>query len=230
MARVLYTALMADMRGKLAGTVASKNKGGNILRTKVTPINPKSSFQSLQRAYLSDIAKAWSGTLTAAERTAWTNYGKSTNAKSVFGAALILSGIAAFQKVNIIILSAGGAIIDSPPATDAVVSLTAFTATAVHTASVVTITFTPTPLVSPQGLYLWSTPPLAAGVGNFQSRLRFIGYTTAAASPFTATTLYTARFGALTSSTGKLIGFKASVVDDTTGAISASSQTSCYVT
>jgi hypothetical protein len=230
MARVLYTALMADMRGKLAGTVASKNKGGNILRTKVTPINPKSSYQSLQRAYLSDIAKAWSGTLTAAERIAWTNYGKSTNAKSVFGAALILSGIAAFQKVNLIVLTAGGTITATPPASDAVVSLTEFTATAVHTASVVTVTFTPTPLIATQGLYLWATPPLAPGIGNFQSKLRFLGWTSAAASPFVATTLYTGRFGALTGSLGKLVGFKGAVVDNVSGAISASSQTSAIVT
>ena len=46
--RVQYTALMADARGKLAGTVG-KNKGGNYLRTKAIPINPKTTYQSIQR-------------------------------------------------------------------------------------------------------------------------------------------------------------------------------------
>jgi len=229
MARVLYTAAIAAIRGKLAGSVFSRNKGGEIIRTKVTPINPKSSHQSAQRAIVSDLSKAYSNTLTAAERQAWTSFGQSTNAKSVFGTSLILSGIAAFQKLNIIIITAGGTQINTPPIGQTVVSILTASLVANHTGPLLTLTFTPTPLVTPQGAYIWATPALTAGIGNYNSRLRFIGFTDAATSPLELHAAWTARFGAFPSVAGQLIGIKAQVVSTATGAISSGTQLSTIV-
>ena len=229
MARVLYTAAVAGIRGKLAGSVFSRNKGGEIIRTKVTPINPKSSFQSTQRGILSDLAKAWSGTLTAPERLAWTNYGKSTNAMSVFGAKLILSGIAAFQKLNIIIITAGGTQIATPPIGQAVVAILSASLVANHTGPLLTLTFTPTPIITPQGTYVWATPALPPGTSNFNSQLRFIKFSIAATSPLELHVPWTARFGSFPAVAGQLIGMKVQIVDNTTGAISAGTQLSTIV-
>lgn len=229
MARVLYTAAVAAIRGKLAGSVFTRNKGGEIIRTKVTPINPKTSYQSGQRAIVSDLAKAYSGTLTADERTAWTSFGQSTNAKSIFGNALILSGIAAFQKLNILIITAGGTMITSPPIGQTVVSITSASLLANHTGPLLTLTFTPTPIITPSGTYIWATPALPAGISNYNSRLRFIGFTDAAASPLELHAAWIARFGAFPSAAGQLIGVKAQVLDLNTGAISSGTQLSTLV-
>lgn len=229
MARVLYTAAVAGIRGKLAGSVFSRNKGGEIIRTKVTPINPKSSYQSAQRGILSDLAKAYSGTLTAAERLAWTNFGQNTNATSVFGAKLILSGIAAFQKVNIIVITAGGTQIATPPIGQDVVAILSAALVANHTGPLLTLTFTPTPIITPQGTYVWATPALSPGIGNYNSRLRFIKFSIAGASPLELHVPWVARFGAFPAVAGQQIGMKVQVVDNTTGAISAGVQLSTIV-
>lgn len=211
---------MADARGKLAGSVASKNKGGNYLRTKAIPINPKTSYQSKQRGFLSDLAKAYQTTLTAAQQTAWTNYGKSTDAKSVFGSSLILSGIAAFIQINQIILTAGGTTILNPPINRFVPSVLSASLVANHTGPLLTLTFTPEPLTGTQVLYVWSTPLLSAGISNFNSQLRFITATAPVAGVLEAHTEWIARFGAFPGAAGGKIGMKVAIVDTDTGAIS----------
>lgn len=227
--RVQYTALMADARGKLAGTVASKNKGGNYLRTKAIPINPKTTYQSIQRGLLSDLSKAYQTTLTPAQQAAWTNYGRSTNAKNVFGSALILSGIAAFIKVNQIITTVGGTIITEPPVNQFVPSLASASLVANHTGPLLTLTFTPEPLTGTQGLYVWATPLLSAGISNFNSQLRFINYTQPLAGVDELHAAWIARFGTFPTVAGGGIGMKVSVVDTATGAISPFWQLSTVV-
>jgi len=229
MARVLYTGGIAGYRGKLAGSVYSRNKGGEYVKTKVTPLNPKTTYQSQQRANVSDLAKYYGTTLTDDQRTAWTNFGKSTNAKSVYGNGLILSGIAVFQKLNLIVLAAGGTLIDTPPIGLNVPSITTASLDVAITIPTFKLTFTPTPLVTPQGLYLWATPALSAGISNFGTALRYIGFTDAATSPLSIGTLWSARFGAVPTSPGQRIGVNAQVVDPTTGAISAGFRVSTIV-
>lgn len=229
MARVLYTGGIAGYRGKLAGSVYSRNKGGEYVKTKVTPINPKTTFQAKQRAAVSDLAKAYANDLTDDQRTAWTNWGKSTNAKSIFGNAIILSGIAAFQKVNLIVLSAGGSQIDVPPVNNSIPSITTASLDIAVTIPTFNFIFTPHPLITPAGLYLWATPLLSPGIANFQTALRYIGFTVAAASPFDMSTLWTSRFGALPAGPGQRVGVLAQVVDPTTGAISSGIQVSGIV-
>ena len=47
MAKIKMTAIVADMRNKLNGSVFSRNRGGAYIRTKVTPINPQTSVLHL---------------------------------------------------------------------------------------------------------------------------------------------------------------------------------------
>src|SRR5271157_5627776 len=196
MARILMTAAVADIRGKLAGSVFARNKGGAYIRTKVTPINPKTSYQSLQRSYVSNLAKYYATTMSVANRLAWTNWGKSTTAKSIFGEKLILSGVAAFQKVNLIILSCGGSQINTPPLNNTVTSILTAALVANHTGPLLTLTYTPTPQAGTVGTYVWATPTISPGISNFNSQLRFILFTAASASPLELHVAWIARFGA----------------------------------
>src|SRR3546814_20356183 len=61
MAKVKFGALMTDARGKLGGHVFSKNRAGSYLRTKVTPVNPQTSYQTSVRALFGAISPQWSG-------------------------------------------------------------------------------------------------------------------------------------------------------------------------
>lgn len=203
------------------GGVHSRNKGGSYIRTKVTPINPTTVHQSTQRSFLAQIAQAYPGVLSDAQRAGWTNFGKSAGAISIFGNGQILSGIAAFQAVNRIILAAGGTLIQDAPTSGNVTSFNSLTLTANHVGPILSLAFTPTPLVGPEGLYLFATPALSPGISNASTSLRLIGYTTAAASPLDISGLWTARFGALPASAGQRIAVTAQVVNINTGAISA---------
>jgi hypothetical protein len=53
--KVLFGAIVVDGRGKIGGHVMSKNRAGAFMRTKVTPINRKSSFQTGVRSRLAAI-------------------------------------------------------------------------------------------------------------------------------------------------------------------------------
>ncbi len=221
MARVLFGGGVADVRGKWTGQVFSRNKGGAYFRTKVTPINPNTTFQSTQRAYQSDIAKAWAGTLNDSQRQGWKTFGQILGTNSVFGNKLILSGIAVYQKVNRIILAAGGTRIDDAPTSNDIASITSGSLAVSSGGGTVILTFAPSPYNAGQGLYIFATPPHSSGILNFTSQLRLIGYFDAATSPIDITTAWTARFGAVPATPGQAVGVSVRAVDTSTGAITA---------
>jgi hypothetical protein len=229
MARIQYSNQVSDMRGKLNGSVHSRNKGGAYVRTKVTPINPATVHQATQRSFLQQIANAWPSILTDSQRASWTDYGKTAGAISVFGNGQILSGIAAFQGVNRIILAAGGTLVTNAPTTKAVTSINSATLTANHVGPVLSLAFTPTPLTAPEGLYVFATPAVSAGISNTSTSLRLIGFFSAATSPLNLLTAWQTRFGTFPSTAGQRIALTAEVVNLTTGAISASFPASTLV-
>lgn len=228
MARILNTAVVADIRGKIAGTVFGRNKGGAIARTKVSPVNPKTAAQSRQRAYLSDLSKAWGG-LTDAQRAGWKSYGQVIGATNVFGNNLILSGIATYQRINLILLTAGAARVDTAPTNQIVPSIVSASLVANHVGGLLTLSFTPTPLTGTQGLYIFATPASPVGVSNLSNKLRFIGFSATAASPLALQTEWGVVFGSFPVVAGQRIAITAAVVDTATGAISAAYGTSTVV-
>lgn len=229
MARIQYTNQVADMRGKLNGSVHSRNKGGAYVRTKVTPINAQTIPQTRQRAFLSIIGKAWSGTLTQAQRDGWTAFGNTALAKSIFGNVLALSGLAAYQKVNLIILTAGGTRVDTAPTSKVVDAITSISLVANHTGPLLTLTYTPSPQAANTGLYIFATPALPPGIKNFNNRLRFLNYTDASTSPLELHVAWIALFGAFPAAAGPRIGLSVRIVAKLTGAVSAAAHVSTLV-
>lgn len=114
MAKVLFTAVVADMRNKLNGTVFSKNRYGAYTRTKVTPVNRRSDAQMLQRSQLGSLSASWRG-LTEAQRTAWNDAAINFPRTDIFGNKKILSGQALYVGLNTNLLNAGEGIISAPP-------------------------------------------------------------------------------------------------------------------
>ena len=106
---------MAGARGELAGTVAGRKCGNypphEASGSTKTTYSPSSAGMSISSESIPDHAHT-------REQAAWTNYGRSTNVKNVLGSALILSGIAAFIKVERIITTVGGTIIHLEPPVD----------------------------------------------------------------------------------------------------------------
>lgn len=218
MAKVKYGAMVADARGRMDGVVYSKNQYGAYVRQKVSPVNPLTARQTLIRARMSTLSKAWAGTLTQAQRDAWSGWAKLNPVVDVFNDKQQLSGIAMYNRLNGVILNAAAARIDDPPANLDILSLATITVTASSGPTAVSIAFTATPLGAGTLLYIYATPALSAGVTFFKPFLRFIGVSAAAqVSPFTATTVYTAKYGDTIA--GTKIGFLVAVANTTTGAI-----------
>lgn len=80
MARVTFSALVTDIRGKTGDVVFSIWKGINYIRARVTPSNPRSDLQTAQREALADTLTMWQSVKSWA-KTVWdvyaSGYGKS---------------------------------------------------------------------------------------------------------------------------------------------------------
>lgn len=119
--KIKYSALVSDARGKLNGSVASKNRYGNYLRNKITPTNPQTSAQSRMRALFGSISKGW-GALTQAQRNLWEDFSRQHPYNDIFGDSKVLQGSAMYQRVNLnlsklekSLLVVPGAVSDIPP-------------------------------------------------------------------------------------------------------------------
>lgn len=104
MANIKYGSLVADIRGSIAGTTFSRGNGGGIVRNNPKPCNPRSIDQNVRRATLAFLSQYWSKTLTPAQRTAWADYAANTAWTNKVGSSAIISGLAAFVRLNSLIL------------------------------------------------------------------------------------------------------------------------------
>lgn len=112
---IKWGALVVDGRGKLGGHVASKNKGGNYLRTKVTPNNPQTSAQNNVRSIFGSLSSQWSA-LSEAQRLSFNEMVDSYAKTNVFGDLKSLTGKALFQKLNQTLVLAGDSVLTTCPA------------------------------------------------------------------------------------------------------------------
>lgn len=115
MAKVKFSMMVSEMRNKLNGSVFSKNRAGNYVRNKVTPVNPQTTYQSAVRAFLTQAAQAWRG-LTEAQRLAFNNAVGNFTGTDIFGDVKTPSGFNLHNKLYINASTIGAAPLTLPPA------------------------------------------------------------------------------------------------------------------
>jgi hypothetical protein len=206
MAKIKFGMMMTDASGKLGGQVFSKNRGGSYVRTKVTPLNPQTTAQSLVRGIFASISSAWSG-LSQAGRDSFNNFVNDYARTDVFGDLRNPSGKALFQRLNqnleisgqpqIIVCGAPQAVpFANVQSADADVSATTF--------DVETLGDTRDCKV-----VVWATPVLTAGTTFVKNRLRqlevFDGIDGGA---FDISTAYTSAYGFPTAGANIFIGVR----------------------
>ena len=115
-ASVLYkSALVAQASGSLGGMVASNNRGGNYLRRRAIPVNPRTDLQHAVRSNLGSLAQVYSNTLTPAQQAGWALYGSNVPIVNAVGDARQQTGISAFIRSNATRLQIGAdPILDAP--------------------------------------------------------------------------------------------------------------------
>ena len=193
-AKVKYGEMISDMRGKINGTVHSKNRSGQYMRNKTSPVNPQTTSQSGVRNSFSTFAQGWRA-LTEAQRDAWTSASENFTKTNVFGDNIKLTGANLYMSLNRNIATAAGAAITSPPLPSAVTGLTALSGD--PDVSDATIVMTYTPAIPATGTVLiFATAPQSAGVSFVKNKYRFIESIVAAdVSPYDITAAYEAKFG-----------------------------------
>jgi len=211
--KMKFGAIVVDGRGKIGGHVASKNRAGAYLRTKVTPVNGRTSYQQNVRNIFANISQAWRGLLQG-QRDAWNAAVVDFAKTDIFGDLRNPSGISLFQRLNNNLLQAGVDLIGDPPSPIGlpVVYIT-------NLAIVAGALMLTTSAQTPAGFFLkiTATPQLSNGKSFIKNELRVITYSdTDYATGSSIEAAYTSKFGASTAKHGK-ITVQATVISLTTG-------------
>jgi hypothetical protein len=210
-----FGAIVVDGRGKIGGHVASKNRAGVYFRTKVTPSNPNTSYQSGARNRLSNLSTAWVA-LDEAERLAWNNAVGHYKKTDIFGDLRNPSGFNLFQRINNNLAQIDVAQIDTPalPAEMPVIITGVLTAT--H-ASTIEVTFTTDPVFTACDMVVDATPAISPGKSFVKSEFRRLGkYSAVAAHVLDISTEYDDKFGAV-GAAGQKVFVRMKMINKTTG-------------
>lgn len=224
MAKIKFTAFLAEARGKLSGTVFSKNRGGNYVRTKVTPVNPQTSDQVAQRNRLSTYSqnfRALGASAIAAWNTAVANF---TNT-DIFGDIKTPAGINLYTRLNMNLDLAGQSAITTPPVPAGADPVIITGVTSDVSSSLFTIASAAAAVPAGHTLIIEATPQLSPGKSFVKSEFRVIDTAAAAATfPIAAGSAYIAKFGAPIA--GQKVFCRVKTINNTTGEASGYSQVS----
>jgi len=184
--------LMPPSSGSVMDCTYSRNRFGQYIRKRATPVNPGTVAQVNQRARMTTNAAAWRA-LTDAQRAGWLSLGLMISRTDALGQVYTLNGFGAYCSVNNNNLDAGNAAVSAAPALTTPLDLA--TATITLTAAAFSVAYTATPLAAGVRLFIFCSPQRSAG-RSFEGDYRLIAVTAAAAaSPANILTAYTAKFG-----------------------------------
>lgn len=232
MALIKLTAFLDSISGKVNGSVFSRNKGGAYVRGKGIVSNPQSIAQSGVRAVFGAISQAWKG-LTEIQREAWNAATANFPYQNRLGDTKQLSGFALHQKLNNNLATIGQPFVTIPPQPQEVSAVTSLDLDIDVSTSPPTMTvkgtFTDPSSVAGK-VVLFATPNLSPGVSNFNNELRLIGTYNIAAIVAGEDVYddYSPVFGDPV--VKSKIGFKAFVIETTTGQSSAEVKDSTIAT
>lgn len=167
-----FGAIIVAGSGKIGGHVASRNRGGSYLRTKVTPLNPKTNAQQIARNRLSGLSSAWKG-LTQEQRYSWNSAVLDFQKTDVFGDIKTPSGFNLHQKLNNNLLAVGEAALAVAPASEAVDSFDSLSVAADTTAGTLLATFSPA-IAADHKVKVFATPAVSPGKQFVQNQYRLI--------------------------------------------------------
>jgi hypothetical protein len=214
MAKIITTAIVADIRNKLNGSVFSKNRYGSYVRTKVSPVNPQTTAQQAVRQRLGNNSSAWRG-LTDAQRLSWINAAPNFPFTDIFGNSQTLSGQALYVKLNNNIIMAGGSAMTTAPTPIGISSMVVTGLVSDVSSTTVTLTISVATVPVGFALAVFATPQITAGRNYVTNRYRYLGNFTATANDVTLYTAYVAKFGAIVA--GMKVFVKAFLISTTTG-------------
>lgn len=109
------SALMTEATGHIDGLVASHNRWGHYFRPRVTPVNPNTTRQNVQRSILANLANLWQD-LTPEQRGLWDEFGAAVPTTNRLGQEVFLTGQLSYIKANSNLALIVEALVSDPPA------------------------------------------------------------------------------------------------------------------
>ena len=192
--KIKFGAIVTDGRNKIGGHVLSKNRGGNFMRTKVTPSNPQSIAQAGARNRFSGLSQAWRS-LTQAQRDAWSAAVNDYQRTDIFGDLKSPSGSNLYQRLNNVLAVCGVAAMATPPLPSAVPNIYVQTVTAAVGVPALSVDLNDN-VPADTAIMLFATAPMSAGRNYVKSQFRLIAVLPAATiNPYDALDDYVAKYG-----------------------------------
>jgi hypothetical protein len=223
------SALLTQTSGSIGGATGAQNRGGNYLRARVAPVQPRTVAQQAVRATLASISSTWK-TLTASQIAAWNSLASSISLKDSLGNTYKPSGSQLYTGSNVNLSDVGASLITAAPAgAPSFPDLLGITATA----SAGTPTFTVVPGIgsAPTGnvFRVRCTPQVSPGKSYFgKGAYRVIGHFAATSyASLNIEAAFVARFGALVA--GRQVAVTVDLVNITTGFASIQATTTAIV-
>ena len=227
MAKILTTAIVADIRNKLNGSVFSKNRYGSYVRTKVTPVNPQTSSQQNVRNQLSTNSQAWRG-LSESDRQSWIDGAVSFPVTDIFGNSKILAGNALYVRLNNNLNVVGEAAISTAPMPVAIPALVLGALTGAAGTPALSLVLTSGTVPTGFSLVIQATGNVGAGKSFVKNLFRQVNVTAAAGtSPVNLLSSWAAVHGTLVA--GQKVFVRAFYVSTDTGQAGIPVQTSAII-
>lgn len=107
--------IFAQASGSIAGLTFSHNRGGQYVRSRVTPTDPATSLQVTVRSAMTSLSVRWIETLTSTQRADWRVYAANVEMTNRLGDAVFLTGQQHYVRSNIPRVQAGKAPVDNAP-------------------------------------------------------------------------------------------------------------------
>lgn len=195
-AKIKFGQIISEARGKVAGMVFSKNRSGSFIRTKATPIQPRTIHTQRLRSNLSAAAKAWQG-FSDTVRAEFTAHADEALIRNSLGDKVRISGFNFY-----IALCRNAFLITSPlpvtyPGSTQPGAVTSFSAACSYVPDKILLTFAPE-IPTTDSWVIYATRPMSLGRKPSSSDFRFIGFMEhTETSPFDITTYYVNKYGGI---------------------------------
>lgn len=228
MARIKFSALVSDVRGKIGGNIFSRNRGGAYVRTHVKSINPNTNAQQVIRNRMAALVQQWRS-FTDSERLSWKNVSQLFPQTNKLGEVFFLTGQQLFTKFGSNKKAIGQfSTPDAPqPSTESPIEFDGFFPEFENSTLSVNVVTLPANV----SLILRATDGLSAGRSQaYRSQYRQLGIAPVVAAsmiPFDAA--WTAVFGTMAPKTGLKIFLELLTVDKSTGQVVGTVRTSAVI-
>jgi hypothetical protein len=210
--------MIGMLSGALGNVVASRNRYGAYLRSRVVPTKVSSEWTNDVRNRFSAMSKAWAA-VSDGNKASWKTWAATNQVVDALGDSLTLQPSAAFIQLNTRILQAGGTQIDVPPVVPSPASIGVFTVVATAATNTVAIAWTSGAIGATEVLAIRVAVLDSPGRSYYRNILKLVFVSAAAAAtPEAIGPEVEERFGTLI--VGQTLHVEIEVWDSATGLVS----------